>query len=140
MRRRASGDRPQQICGNDRSHHGSAITKSKDDFIQVLDSEAVVQSETEAMRPMKQRQTAKNEQINSHQRHSYERHQMLIGRWLHPSQRDSQAEQEQLHGNEQCGNHSAGSEKHPEEGLVGLLRHSRPLSSTHRSTSQEMTA
>src|SRR6516162_4556650 len=104
----------------------------------MFDAKAVVQSEAKAMRPMEQRQTAKHKQVNPNQRHPHERHQVLVRGRLYPSQRNGQAEEEQLHGNQQRGNNSAGAEEYPEERLIGLvLRHSLPLNSSHRNTSHE---
>src|ERR1700730_7328197 len=76
---------PQQIAGPYSSENGSAVATKEDQFIQVLDLQAIVQRVAEAVRPVKQRQETQGKHIKPGKRQPDQGMQVFITRSRDPS-------------------------------------------------------
>src|SRR4030095_12045892 len=87
--RSALRDSQEQICGNPCAQDCAAVAQRVDQFVQVLDLQTVVESEAEAVGPVEQGQSAKDEQVQLGNRMPAPRTRSVIGRRLPPSHREA---------------------------------------------------
>src|SRR5947209_10646673 len=108
---------PQQVAGHGRSQQGTTVAAKVDDLVQMLDLQAVVERVTKPVRPVKQGQRTKQEQVDSHNRMRKKRHGALVPRCFQPAERKRQPPEEQMHRDQKRRQNTARAEQRPEERL-----------------------
>ena len=68
LARSRSGDVPQRVGGQGRSHEGRAVAQDGDERGQVLQLQAIVERVAEAMGPVEERQGDEDEEVEPRQR------------------------------------------------------------------------
>src|SRR5260370_33112032 len=106
---------PQQVTGPCCSQQGTTVAAKVDDLVQMFDLQAVVERVTKPVRPVKQRQRTKQEQVNSHNRMRKKRRGALVSRRFQPAERKRQPPEEQMHRDQKRRQNAARAEQRPEE-------------------------
>jgi hypothetical protein len=108
---------PQQVAGNKSAQHGAAVTADGYDFVEVLDLQAVVKGVANAMRGVEERDGAEHEEIEADERVSDERRGSCVGWSVGEAEREHEILDEQVGGNQEGGDDTAGAEEEPQERL-----------------------
>src|SRR5260370_39559096 len=108
---------PQQVTGHGCSQQGATVAAKVDDLVQMFDLQSVVERVTKPVRPMKQRQRTKQEQVDSHNRMRKKRRGALVSRRFQPAERKRQPPEEQMHRDQKRRQNAARAEQRPEERL-----------------------
>src|SRR5712692_11584743 len=116
---------PEQVAGSSRAGQRAAVAEDRDDLVEVLDLQPVVERVTEAMRPMEKRERAEHEQVDARQAVRGEGMERFVAGGRQPTQREGQAEQEKLDRNQKRGDDTACAEQSPQERLNRFLRQDR---------------
>jgi hypothetical protein len=106
---------PQQITRDESPDDGAAVAAGGDDFVQVLDLETVVKGVANAMGGVEEGDGAENEEVEPHDWKCKERGDAGVLGGLGPTERSGDTQNEEVDGDEKCGNDTAGAEEDPEE-------------------------
>src|SRR5260370_30697693 len=111
---------PQQVTGHGCSQPGPTVAAKVDGLVQMFDLQSVVERVTKPVRPMKQRQRTKQEQVDSHNRMRKKRRGALVSRRFQPAERKRQPPEEQMHRDQKHRQNAARAEQRPEERIHPL--------------------
>jgi hypothetical protein len=118
LKQRAHSNKiPQQITCDKSADDSAAVARDGDDFVKVLDLQAVVEGVTNAMGGMEERQGAKNEEVEAHER---KREKSRGGGELGgfgEAEGSGDSENEEMDGDQECGDDTSGAEEEPQERL-----------------------
>ena len=95
---RRSHREEQQVGSHNRAGESPPVGADDDHLVQVPDLCTVVQRVAESVRPVKERQDAEDEQVETCYRRLEQSEEALIAGRLDPAQRKSQSEEEHVHG------------------------------------------
>lgn len=106
---------PQQITGDESADDRPAVTSGGDDFVEMLDLEAVVKGVANAMGGVEERDGAENEEVEPHERKRKESGDAGEFRGFGPAERSGDSQNEEVDGDKKSGDDTAGAEEDPEE-------------------------
>src|SRR5256886_7928497 len=93
-------DGPQEVGGHDGARERGSVAEDDDERGQVFDLKAVVERVAKAMGPVKERQRDEDEEVESRHRVPDQAEDRLVARGVHPSERNGQAGQQDVDGEE----------------------------------------
>jgi hypothetical protein len=106
---------PQQVASDDRAQNRAAVAADGDDFVEVLDLQTVVKRVTNAVGGMEERERAENEEIETHDWKRKESGGACVVRSFCPAEGSGDSQDEEVDGDEEGGNDTAGAEEKPQE-------------------------
>jgi hypothetical protein len=108
---------PQQVAGDQSAQNRAAVTADGYDFVEVLDLQAVVKGVANAMRGVEERDGAEHEEIEADERKRQECGGAGVIGGLGPSEGCGNSQDEEVDGDEECRDDTAGAEEEPQERL-----------------------
>jgi len=115
--RDSSNKIPQKIAGNDSAHNRAAVTAGGDDFVEMFDLQAVVEGVTNAMGGVEERERAENEEVDAHEGKREKGTGAGVFGGFGESEGAGDSEDEEVNGNQKCGDDTAGAEEEPQKRL-----------------------
>jgi hypothetical protein len=106
---------PQQIARDESAQNRAAVTAEGDDFVEVLDLQAVVERVADAMRRVEERNGAEHEEIETDERVSDECGGGGVRGSIREAEREDEILDQQVDGDEESGDDTAGAEEDPQE-------------------------
>jgi hypothetical protein len=106
---------PQQITRYKSADDGAAVARDGDDFVEMLDLKAVIKGVANAMRGVEERDGAENEKVESDDWKCQESGDASVLGGFGPAEGSGDSKDEQVDGDQEGGNDSAGAEEDPEE-------------------------
>ena len=108
---------PQKIAGDDGAQNCAAVTAGGDDFVEMFDLQAVVEGVTNAMSGMEERERAENEQVEPHEGERKKGRGGGVLGGFGEAEGAGDSEDEEVDGDEEGGDDTAGAEEEPQERL-----------------------
>jgi hypothetical protein len=106
---------PQQITRDKSADDGAAVARDGDDFVEMLDLKAIVKGVANAMRGVEERDGAENEKVESHDWKCKESGDAGVLGGFGPAEGSGDSQDEEVDGDEEGGDDTAGAEEEPEE-------------------------
>ena len=119
---RPSMNIPQKEACDQRSHNCRAVAAEGDDFVQMLDLQAVVEGVANAVREVEKRNATQNEEIKANKRMSNKGGGGRVVWSLCPTKWKRKSLQKQMDRDKERGDNTAGAEEDPQERLKAKLR------------------
>ena len=106
---------PEEIAGDDRAQNCAAVAAGGDDFVEVLDLQAVVEGVANAMGGVEKRERAKQEKVEAHDWKREEGGGTCIVCGFCQAERSSNSQDEEVDGDEEGGDDTPRAEEEPQE-------------------------
>ena len=106
---------PQQITGDESADNRAAVTRDGDDFVEVFDLQAVVEGVANSVGGVEERDGAENEKVDAHDGKGEEGGGAGVFSGGCPAEGSGNSQDEEVDGDEEGGDDTAGAEEEPEE-------------------------
>jgi len=106
---------PEEIACDDGAQNGATVAAGGDDFVEVLDLQAVVERVTNAMRGVEERDGAEDEEVKPHDWERQETGGPSVVRGFRPAEGSGDSQDEEVDGDEEGGDDTAGAKEEPQE-------------------------
>jgi len=106
---------PEEIACDDGAQNGAAVAAGGDDFVEVLDLQAVVKGVANAMGGVEERERAENEKVETHEWKRKEGSDACIIRRFREAEGSGDSQDEEVDGDEEGGDDTAGAKEEPQE-------------------------
>src|SRR5882757_9577828 len=113
--RNHSNNIPQQVAGNQSTQNRAAVAADGDDFVEMLDLQAVVEGVANAMGGVEERNGAENEEIETDDGKRQEGLRTCVFCSFRQTEGRGDILNEEVHGDEEGGDDTAGAEEEPQE-------------------------